>query len=100
MHRFAGFWICGRARDGSLAVIMVVSLNLAGSIPGPAFLSGPAYTGRVQSIAENRRLLVSGSGGSEKSMGRMRLKRRKLVPAWHWRITQKSLDRRSIAEGK
>ena len=32
-------------------------------------------------------------------MGRMRLKRRKLVPAWHWRITQKSLDRRSIVEG-
>jgi hypothetical protein len=33
-------------------------------------------------------------------MGRMRLKRRRLVPAWHWRITQKSLDRRSIVEGK
>ena len=27
---------CGRARDGSLAAIMVASLNLAGSIAGPA----------------------------------------------------------------
>src|SRR5215469_1508494 len=30
----------GRARDGSLAAIMVVSLDLAGSIPGPASLWG------------------------------------------------------------
>ena len=37
---------------------------------------------------------------ADKSMRRMRLKRRRLVPAWHWRITQKSLDRRSIVEGK
>src|SRR5215469_4534014 len=28
MLRFAGFWICGRALDGSLAAVTVVSLSL------------------------------------------------------------------------
>jgi len=38
MLRFAASRLCGRARDGSLAVIVVVSLDLAGSIAEPASL--------------------------------------------------------------
>jgi len=40
MLSFAASVLRGRARDGSLAAIMVVSLDLAGSIPGPASLWG------------------------------------------------------------
>jgi len=38
MLRFAASRLRGRARDGSLAAIVVVSLDLAGSIAGPATL--------------------------------------------------------------
>ena len=40
MLRFAAPRLCGRARDGSLAAIVVVSLDLAGSIVGPASCDG------------------------------------------------------------
>jgi hypothetical protein len=38
MPSFAASKLRGRARDGSPAAIMVVSLDLAGSNAGPAFL--------------------------------------------------------------
>src|SRR5215472_4718539 len=61
MLRFAASRLCGRARDGSLAAIMVFPCYLAGSIAGPATLSrrsrrSAAWAGKAHIFATGARL--------------------------------------------
>jgi len=60
MLRFAASRLRGRARDGSLAAIVVVSLDLAGSIAGPATLCrrpprSAAWAGKAHVFAARER---------------------------------------------
>jgi len=54
MHRFAGFWICGRALDGSLAA---VTATWPVPFRNRPLCQQPAYTAAVQSSPEIGRFL-------------------------------------------